>query len=598
MRRVAVAVVALTCSLAAFAATATPARASYSPPLAPYIPAAPTPEVPGLTYPAAWNDGADVLTKARIAGRFLPALRVLGTIGLGITAFDVGWHIGGAADHYFNLSGTIGDTLAGTTTSGGYLVEGAMAWTFRTAGQTTIWDHGATAADGWYLTFRWCSPAPSCGSLAHDVFPAGVSGMLGAYHPAGGPVSVGGGNYVWFISEADMTAAMRLKPITATAFGAKATQLNSSYTPPVPVSSTDRTNARAALGAPVAGQNTSGQYVDSAGNVLSGGQVVAQSDANCHLDSSYCVGGANDPSAPGGPLSDVAVMPDCVGAVVAVCTSALDAAGLTGSRVFTDLGLAGADVTKPAGAVVTQSSAFGSSVTKALPLTFTRNPTTMPLLLPQPLITETYDQYITRLQTLGYVGVASFNQLSDLAAEPQLGPDAPVRIRVTTTTGAQVLSPFAWPSTPPRINPSSSITVDRNPATMPAPAGALPPPGTSPPAGGIDFTPITGLSLGCKFPFGFITCYAKQVTDWFRVDPVAPEFVFHFPQIGAVDIPGGGVYDVDLGNVGVGDQSLSHYMALLRGLISAALWIGAVWVLATRFLGFHAAGDPAEAIDD
>src|SRR4051812_16492343 len=56
------------------------------------IPAAPTPTVPGVTYPAAWNDGAASMTKARMAARALPGLRLLGTIGLATTAFEAGWH--------------------------------------------------------------------------------------------------------------------------------------------------------------------------------------------------------------------------------------------------------------------------------------------------------------------------------------------------------------------------------------------------------------------------------------------------------------------------------------------------------------------------
>jgi hypothetical protein len=118
--RKAVVVTALTGVLAVLAGTVTTAaHATYTPSSAPYsqsanntvltnllnipdtIPAAPAPEIPHTTYPAAWNDGSKVMTRARIAARVLPGMRVLGTIGLGVTAFDIGWKIGTATYLHF-----------------------------------------------------------------------------------------------------------------------------------------------------------------------------------------------------------------------------------------------------------------------------------------------------------------------------------------------------------------------------------------------------------------------------------------------------------------------------------------------------------------
>jgi hypothetical protein len=39
-------------------------------------------------------------------------------------------------------------------------------------------------------------------------------------------------------------------------------------------------------------------------------------------------------------------------------------------------------------------------------------------------------------------------------------------------------------------------------------------------------------------------------------------------------------------------------MAIIRSLISVALWVGAVYFLASRLLGFTAGGDPAAAADE
>jgi GH24 family phage-related lysozyme (muramidase) len=39
-------------------------------------------------------------------------------------------------------------------------------------------------------------------------------------------------------------------------------------------------------------------------------------------------------------------------------------------------------------------------------------------------------------------------------------------------------------------------------------------------------------------------------------------------------------------------------MSTIRTLISFALWIGAIWLLASRLLRFDAGGDLTEAADD
>lgn len=618
MRRFGSAVLAcLALSLAGLAATAGPAHATYTPTAAPYVqtvndtpltnllqlPDAPPlgatrPTVPGFTYPSAWNDAADVATKARMAGRFLPALRVLGTVGLATTAFTVGWKIGSL---YVKATGI------GPAPSSGV---GTVSWNWKDS--TTVLSGsgfssatGSSPGPGWYLRdssagYFHCWPDGPFTTTAWNTFAHGAGAPFLTTTAAGTTCSAAGATYVTSKSEAAMSSAINLAPSNATEYGALpvAQQHDTgSYTQPTGSRATDLTNARAVLGNPVATlDTTTGTYKDAGGNPLTSGQVQGQADLNCELDASYCAGGTNDPFSVGSPLASVFVMPDCVGAVVAVCSSTLAGLGFTGTLVDTDLGLAGADVTKPAGAIVSQPTA-GSTVPKTGTLTVTRNPTEMPVLLPQPLLNETYDQYITRIQTLGYLGVAVPLDLTELSGQPQLGPQAPVRIHVPTTTSpTAVLNPLAWPLPLPRISPHASITIDRNPATYPPATSSPPAPGSSPPSGGLDFSPLSSLDPGCKFPYGLF-CYAKQVTDWFRVTPEAPSFNFTFPSIGGHPVPGGGHYNVDLAEVGVGAGSLDHYMGLLRDLMSVALWVGAVWLLASRFLGLNL-GDPGEAIDD
>jgi hypothetical protein len=111
--------------------------------------------------------------------------------------------------------------------------------------------------------------------------------------------------------------------------------------------------------------------------------------------------------------------------------------------------------------------------------------------------------------------------------------------------------------------------------------------------GPIDFGPVSGIDWGCKFPYGFITCYAKGVTEWFDVTPRAPEFDLAIPDVTL----GGTTYhvvphwDVDL-------SVMDPYMAILRTLLTVVVWVGAVYFVASRFLGFHAAGNPGDAADD
>jgi hypothetical protein len=102
----------------------------------------------------------------------------------------------------------------------------------------------------------------------------------------------------------------------------------------------------------------------------------------------------------------------------------------------------------------------------------------------------------------------------------------------------------------------------------------------------VDFSPLAEISTGSTFPFGVFNFFG-DVLDHFNVTPVPPGWDFSL----GTDAVGHYEYDWDL-------SAFSSYMAIVRSLISVALWIGAVWLLATRLLGFHAGGDVTEAADD
>jgi hypothetical protein len=622
MRR-AVVVTALIGAASILAGTVTTAaHATYTPSTAPYnqtanntvltslldlpdtIPAAPTPTVPGYTYPPAWNEGAQVAQKARVAARAMPALRVIGTIGLAVTAFEVGWQIGTGVNHYFHLSGGVG-------TSGG--VTGiTYQWKFSSDwGAVMSSGYGVPHAPGWILD----SLTANCGaeydapgqshtdcSSAQNTQAGVIASTAGATTYALSPANSPRNSRVYWLGESAMEAAVSRAPESSSAYTAEPTKLSAyTYTQPT-LTTTDLANARATLGAPVATRDaTTGVYKDASGNPLSTGQVVAQLDYNCRIDSSYCAGGANDPTGAGGPLADTFSMPNCVGLAYAACTSALTAAGFTGTAAYTQLTLATAVTTSSAGTVITQPSPPTTTLPKTGTITFTRNPDVMPVLLPQPELNETYDQYKTRLITLGWLGVATFLALDPANADPRLGPDAPVRVRVTTTTGTQTLVPFGWPLPLPRIDPNANIQIDRNPADMAPAVDAPPVPGSGPDPGiggsagsgdcdcpAIDLTPLTQATPSDKFPFGVFT-WLGDVLGVFHVSPVAPGFDIDVSaSVGGVSMPH---YEGDL-------SAFSGYMNTIRTMISWALWIGAVWFVGSRMLGFNAGGDLSEAADD
>ena len=104
----------------------------------------------------------------------------------------------------------------------------------------------------------------------------------------------------------------------------------------------------------------------------------------------------------GATIPGLAVIPSaCVGATVAACKSALTAAGFTATPTVTTLSTAAADLTKPAGNVVTTTPAPNTQVDTATVVTIQANPNPLPLAIPDPLAHETYQAYIARLQALG-----------------------------------------------------------------------------------------------------------------------------------------------------------------------------------------------------
>jgi hypothetical protein len=232
--------------------------------------------------------------------------------------------------------------------------------------------------------------------------------------------------------------------------------------------------------------------------------------------------------------------------------------------------------------------------------------------LPQPRLNETASQYRQRLRAAGFLGTITLLENAGPEVLPEFGPLVVTEIETSTAT-VELLDP--WPSPPPTMaipGTSSEIVVHHNPESAPAPGpddpgGANdPPPGNAPPPGDggainvgdchcppPDFSPITELDYGDRFPFGVVSMVSGLFGTTLYASPDAPSFDFDFTSFHA-----GGFGPYDLGHYDVDLDVLDAYAAVMRTIIAWALWIGGLWWFGSRWLGFHGSGDPGEVVDE
>lgn len=235
------------------------------------------------------------------------------------------------------------------------------------------------------------------------------------------------------------------------------------------------------------------------------------------------------------------------------------------------------------------SGGAGSTVIVTIPQIVTTE-TFRPFVIPRPSVNESYGDYIERLRNLGWLGDATVgNEATSFPAGStgaSLIPESVTRVTVGASEAVRYnLSTGAatWPQNAPKVTSANqTISITKVSGSRPQ-SGA---------GGGLDFDPLTSLDGACSFPFGFI-CYALEVTGWFDVSADAPVFSF---DLSGFDTPVG---SMSLGTYGPVDLNvIDPYMTVFRTLIAIALWIGAVYLLATRLLGFRAGGDPGAAMDE
>lgn len=152
-----------------------------------------------------------------------------------------------------------------------------------------------------------------------------------------------------------------------------------------------------------------------------------------------------------------------------------------------------------------------------------------PVVLLRPLINETYDTYVSRLQAEGWLGTAT--EVQEASVLPGYGPLSVTRIQ----DGSIVYDPLNWPSSSPSLDIYENITVRYNPdSATPAPTVSSPSPqcgstsatacqiedistGPDNNVGTIDWTPLESLDLGSKFPFGV----ASYINSFFGAIPTS-----------------------------------------------------------------------------
>jgi hypothetical protein len=569
-RLVTVVVLALTFCVGAATVTAEPAHAFINPP--PYL--NPTYETefwnivknPAISpvdcglNPVSGRVCAG-LWRMRMAGATLPELPVLGTIAMSGAAFALGWKIGRTIDtHFLHLSGDTGAVSLNADVVGSHWTWG----TYAGDGFGPVWKATLviSAGNGETDNPYYCDGATSslCAVQWRQAASAAMAATPGTERQIAS-CDVNGCRVGHYLTGAEMKARVRVD--TNATFAGQPFDVYTVMADPTTSTPTKLADARAAAAA-----EPTTDTVDWINHHLLPG------------DPDY-----PDPTIRGS-------LPDCAGLLAVECVVDMNDAGFYDTTT-TELGIDGAVVTLPAGAVVTQSPIGGADVNFDTAVTITANPDPLPIEMPQPGLNETYDDYLARLQDAGYVGTTTVTVLDTF--DPLVGPNAISRL-APHLTPARVLSPSQWPTTGTltRVWPNTAIDVWKNPTDAPpVPEGPIvpPPPGTGSCGGYLtatpDFTPITGIAYGSVFPFGAFTWLYSFVSS-LDVSPVAPGVNIAMPSIGGHDVPN---YAFNLG-------FFSTYMATIRTLLAFALWIGGIWFVGSSLLGFRATGNPTEAIDE
>ncbi len=206
------------------------------------------------------------------------------------------------------------------------------------------------------------------------------------------------------------------------------------------------------------------------------------------------------------------------------------------------------------------------------------------VLLPQPQLNETYDEYVLRLQAEGWLGTATSTVLA--TEQAGYGPDAVVRITYTPLNGTKkTLDPLRWPQPGPQIELNDDIVIRYNPPTAP------PAPTEGPGTGGggetgpacdcppIDLSPLN-VGASEKFPFG-IFGYVTGFFAQFGSSTSPPSF-----SIGKPAGLGGGTLTVTAPEF--------TYKYVSDAVIKFVVVLSSIWFAGTWLIGWRRGDSLAE----
>jgi hypothetical protein len=514
------------------------------------------------------------LWRARMSAGQIPKLRALSSVAMGVMAFDFGWQIGRNIDtHFLHFSGNVEQM----GTSGASGLPAAAAWKFyyhigTVESGTTVSCATQGASQPW--------PADCDGNVWRIVSGANVrSGFNGTSSYTAGsdwhnfllnstgsavhvrtlnPAYCGGFTQCIeaYLTEDEMEQILKVKEqgdISARSHGGL-TIINYPGTFTVPQG----------------GGTISDANLENFAQTMKSGSTTARKwgEHITHPDESY-------PN----PL-DSDGLPDCRGAIVAVCVGLLEEAGFLTHTVIT-LDNIDADLTVPAGNVVETYPPATTEVALDTEIQIFINPDPLPIQILAPLANETYDHYVARLQGIGWLGEATRVDLSEATADPMYGPEAVPRTIPVVGTKIGLEDPITF-----YVNPPTVPRAPEDPETGLPPGGTVPNPNcdgylTAEP----DFSPLS-VGLSDKFPFGLFA-YVGALLSPLVSSPVTPSWDIDIvlPHVGTFPFEG------DL-------HRLDNFMAFWRGLLTVAIIGAAIYFLASSVLGFNSRNSAGDAVDE
>jgi hypothetical protein len=255
--------------------------------------------------------------------------------------------------------------------------------------------------------------------------------------------------------------------------------------------------------------------------------------------------------------------PDCIGMVLQDCLAALEAIGF--AQVQTVVGATddnSIDFNFPPNHVTWQNPPGGAEVTQPATSTITIvvNPLVMPLRVPFPDEGETYAQYKARLVAIGLLG-----QAKPVGSE-QVLPD-PDAATWTVTDAEPAPGSYTQPGTLITVRveaPTATVGLSIRPCSGCVDTGL---PGIPP----INFTPLTSIHLGEKFPFGVFSWVAATLGGWTGAGDL-PVLTFPMP---------GNIADLHVDAGAIADP----IMAVVRPVFLIVSLLMLCWWLATSMMG-------------